>query len=176
MPIRLTPTQKGAVAELAVASHAARLGIAVLRPLTEGLRYDLILDFGQRLCRVQCKYANVRGQVVVVRLVTCRHTPAGPVKTHYGPGEIDAIAVYCAELDRCFLVPIERAAGLSQLHLRLAPARNNQQALVTMADEYDLGAIAQLGERRAGSAKVAGSSPASSTASPEATRTGGLSS
>ena len=174
MPVRLTPTQKGAVAELAVAYHAARLGIAVLRPLTEGLRYDLILDFGQRLCRVQCKSANVRDQVVVVRLITCRHTPAGPVKTHYGPGEVDAIAVYCPELDRCFLVPIERATGLSQLHLRLAPARNNQQALVTMADEYDLGAIAQLGERRAGSAKVAGSSPASSTPSPEATRTGGL--
>jgi hypothetical protein len=53
-------------------------------------------------------------------------------------------------------------AGRGYLHLRLAPARNNRQALVTMADDYDFGAIAQLGERRAGSAKVAGSSPASS--------------
>jgi hypothetical protein len=48
-------------------------------------------------------------------------------------------------------------------HLRLAPARNNQQIGVTMADDYRLGAVAQLGERLAGSQKVRGSSPLSST-------------
>jgi hypothetical protein len=61
-------------------------------------------------------------------------------------------------------VPIERMAGRAAFHLRLAPARNNQSAAINWASEYALGAIAQLGERRAGSAKVGGSSPPSSTA------------
>src|SRR5919198_5800629 len=42
------------------------------------------------------------------------------------------------------------------------PAENNQRTGVTMAAGYRLGAIAQLGERLAGSEGGAGSSPASS--------------
>src|SRR5918998_2027150 len=41
-------------------------------------------------------------------------------------------------------------------------AMNNQEVAVKYAVPYELGAIAQLGERRAGSAKVEGSSPSSS--------------
>jgi hypothetical protein len=49
------------------------------------------------------------------------------------------------------------------MSLRLAPARNNQELLVHWATNYRLGAIAQLGERSAGSRKVGGSNPPSST-------------
>jgi hypothetical protein len=55
------------------------------------------------------------------------------------------------------------AYGALQFLGRLAPARNNQKIGVTMADDYRLGAVAQLGERLAGSQKVRGSSPLSST-------------
>ena len=49
------------------------------------------------------------------------------------------------------------------MYLRVAPAANNQKTAVNYADQYDFGAIAQLGERVTGSHEVAGSSPASST-------------
>ena len=49
------------------------------------------------------------------------------------------------------------------VHLRLAPARNNQASFVHWASEYRHGAIAQLGERVTGSHEVGGSSPPSST-------------
>jgi hypothetical protein len=50
------------------------------------------------------------------------------------------------------------------MYLRLTPARNNQEFAISYAADYEFsGALAQLGERRAGSAKVAGSSPACST-------------
>src|SRR5688572_3748175 len=52
------------------------------------------------------------------------------------------------------------------VHLRVAAARNFQRACINLAENYRLGAIAQLGERSAGSRKVGGSSPPSST--PEA--------
>src|SRR4051812_44636529 len=63
----------------------------------------------------------------------------------------------------------ELVAGKRQLHLRLNPPRNGQRACINLASEYRLGAIAQLGERSAGSRKVVGSSPTSST--PSADRT-----
>ena len=167
----MPPGRKGATAEASIAAHAIQLGVFVLRPVLDGLRYDLIFDTGQRLLRVQCKWGRHAGDVVAVRLRTCRHTPTnGYVRTTYAPDEVDAIAVYCAQLRRCFLVPINEVAGRSDLHLRLTPARNNQQFGVRMASDYDLakmlvdqGAIAQLGERVTGSHEVAGSSPASST-------------
>ena len=81
-----------------------------------------------------------------------------------GGDEIDGTAAYCDELKRCFSLPITEFAGQSMLHLRLRPARNGQRQGLKWAEQYPLGAIAQLGERRAGSAKVVGSSPTSSIA------------
>ena len=49
------------------------------------------------------------------------------------------------------------------LHLRLSQPGNGQEAGLHFADDFQLGAIAQLEERAAGSRKVVGSSPTSST-------------
>ena len=158
----LSPTEKGAIAELAIAHAAAEAGIVVSRPMVEGRRYDLIFDVGGELLRVQCKWARRRGDVVCVRLVSCRHTPHGYVKTVYGRDEIDAIAAYCPDLRTCYFLTLDALVGRHQLHLRLSPAKNHQRVGVKMAAEYQLGAIAQLGERRHGMAEVEGSSPSSS--------------
>ena len=167
----LKPSDKGAIAEMAIASAAVQLGVFICLPLQEGRRYDLLFDIEHRLLRVQCKWGRLAGEVISVRTSTSRHTPRGYVRTTYSVDEVDAIAVYCHDLNRCFLLPIEEVAGISYVHLRLSRARNNQRALVRMADDYDLakmvtrlGAVAQLGERLAGSQKVRGSSPLSSTA------------
>ena len=42
----LSTNHKGNIAELAIAAEAAKLGIAVLKPLTEHEPYDLILELG----------------------------------------------------------------------------------------------------------------------------------
>jgi hypothetical protein len=159
----LTTNQKGAIAEHRIAAAAIELGIDVYGPMAEGCRYDLILDTGERLLGTQCKWANRDGDVVVVRGRTCRHTPRGYVWTTYSAAEIDGIAAWCPETGECSFVPIREIDGRACMHLRLAQARNNQELLVHWASQYRLGAIAQLGERRAGSAKVVGSSPTSST-------------
>src|SRR5918999_1829877 len=56
-----------------------------------------------------------------------------------------------------------RRCAEKAIHLRLAPCRNNQKQSIHWASQYELGAIAQLGERLHGMQEVAGSSPASST-------------
>jgi PD-(D/E)XK endonuclease len=101
--------------------------------------------------------------VIVVRNGPNRYTPSGYVRTRYAVTEVDGIAVYCPDLDEGFYIPIEDVAGRALVHLRLSPARNGQPAGVTMADDYRLGAVAQLGERCHGMAEVVGSIPISST-------------
>ena len=61
------PNHKGNVAELAIATEAARLGLSVLKPLTEHERYDLVLGIGGRLLRVQCKWGRKKGDVISVQ-------------------------------------------------------------------------------------------------------------
>jgi PD-(D/E)XK endonuclease len=128
-----------------------------------GSRYDLLFDIGSRLLRVQCKTAPRHGDVIVLRNGTNRYTPSGYVRTRYAATEVDGVAAYCFDLDECFYVPIDDLAGKALVHLRLAPARNGQLAGVTMARDYRLGAVAQLGERCHGMAEVVGSIPISST-------------
>ena len=149
----LTTNQKGLIAETAIAFKAARLGLGVARPLDDE-KYDLILDLGVRLLRVQCKWAVRRGDVVVVRCRTCRRGPEGFIHRGYKPGEIDAIAAYFAERDQCYLLPTSMSVGRAADQLRLAPTRNNQRARIHWASDYEFGAkldrlgpIAQLGER-----------------------------
>lgn len=161
--MNLTPTEKGAVAESAIAAHALHRGIHVLRPLVDGRRYDLVFDVDHRLLRVQCKWGSLKGDFITARLGTCRHTPRnGYVRTVYSANEIDLFAIYVKDLDEVFVVPVEDVEGQHGLHLRLRPARNNQSVGVKWAEQYRLGAVAQLGERSAGSRKVRGSSPLSS--------------
>jgi prevent-host-death family protein len=157
---------KGNVAELAIATEAAKLGLSVLKPLTEHERYDLVLEIAGELLRVQCKWASRQGGVVKVRFDRSYHSPIrGYVRTTYGADEVDAIAAYCHDLDRCYLLPISDFGGRNSAHLRIGPARNNQRASLHWAAAYEFpGAVAQLEERRHGMAEVRGSSPLSSTA------------
>jgi hypothetical protein len=142
---QLTPSQKGAAAEAAITAAAIQLGLVVLRPLCEGGRYDLALDLEPTLLRVQCKLAQRRAGVLSVRVGTSRYTPRGYVRTSYSADEIDAVAAYCPDLHRSFLIPVAETSGKHGVHLRLAPAKNNQADRIRWAYDYDFGrAIRQL--------------------------------
>lgn len=162
----MNPNLKGNVAEAAINFRALEAGIEVLRPQGEHVRYDLAFDLGARIVRVQCKWARRKGEVIIISLATSRHTPLnGYVKTTYSAREVDAIAAYCHDLDRCYLIPIEKVDGCKAVQLRLSPARNNQLAAVNSAADYEFpGAVAQLEEHLRGTQGVVGSSPISSIA------------
>ena len=154
--------EKGAIAELAIALEATRQGIGVLKPLSERLRYDLGLEIEGRLLRTQCKWGLCDGDVIKVRLSTSRRTATGYARTNYRAADVDAIAVYCASTDACYLVPVALVDDQTYLHLRLSAPANGQRARLHFAADYEFGAVAQLGERSAGSRKVGGSNPPSS--------------
>jgi PD-(D/E)XK endonuclease len=167
----MTTDQKGAIAEACIAATAIKLGVEVYRPLAEGGRCDLILGLDTRLLRLQCKWAGYRNGVLTIRCYTFRRTRDGYRKTTYSASEIDAIAAYSFELDRCFLLPIALAERHPVVSLRVRPTRNNQRRGINWADDFDFaarlrnpqGAVAQLGERESGRLEVTGSSPVGST-------------
>lgn len=158
------PNHKGNVAELAIATEAARLELEVWAPLTEHGCTDLVLGIAGRFLRVQCKWGTRKGDVICARLKRSRYSPTrGYITNTYQPSEVDAFGIYCDDVKRSYLVPIERAAGAQMIHLRLAEPRNHQRAALNWAADYEFsGAVAQLAERFAGSEEARGSNPLSS--------------
>ena len=164
----LSTNQKGALAEAEIAAAAVRLGIPVLKPVQEHGRYDLAFEIGDRIYRVQCKWGALDEEAGIVRvgLRTYCLTFTGQRRSVYTTDEVDLVAVYCGGNDRCYLVPSGKIDGQAQIWLRTSPPANAQRACINLAEDYEFaGAVAQLEERRAGSAKVRGSSPLSSTPS-----------
>jgi hypothetical protein len=133
-----TSNRKGAVAESAIVHAAVKLGIGVFKPLTDGERYDLIFDLRPRLLRIQCKWVGRHGDTVIVRCYSSRRTADGLRRRTYAYDEGDAIAAYCADNERCFLLPVTVVASRAEVRLRLAPARNNQRARVRWASVFEL--------------------------------------
>ena len=136
----LTPSQRGAVAESAVIHGALKLGLDVYRPVAEGGRYDLVIDAGSQLLRVQCKTAVRRKSVVVIECRSCRRTADGYLRRTYAARDVDAIAAHCAEIDRLFLLPPPVFDGRTAIQLRLAASRNNQKLGIRWADDFDFAA------------------------------------
>ncbi len=144
---------------MAIAWGAIKLGIDVYKPLSDGTRCDLIFDLAGRLVRVQCKWAARYGDVLIVRCYRNRRTKDGLLRRLYTAEEVDAFAAYSLDTDRCYFLPFDRFTGQPSIQLRLTPTRNNQQIGINWAEAYEFdatlaqfGAVAQLGERRAGSA------------------------
>jgi hypothetical protein len=135
----LTTNQKGLIAEAAVIKECAELGVPVARPLADE-RYDLILDLGHTLLRVQCKWAASTENVIEVRCRRCRRGPDGLIHQRYEPGEIDAVAAYSPVTGRCYLLPTELSVGRAGVQLRLRPTKNNQNVGIRWARDFELGA------------------------------------
>jgi prevent-host-death family protein len=162
----LNTNMKGAIAEAKITAAATELGIPVLKPVAEHGRYDLAFEIGGQIHRVQCKWGRLdpKAGVIMVNLTSSWCTPNGYERRSYSEEEIDLVAIYCGDNDECYLLSSAFAAGRRAVWLRVSPVRNGQRACLNLARDHEFtGAVAQLGERSAGSRQVRGSSPLSST-------------
>lgn len=131
--------KKGDLAELKVATDLIDRGCRISIPFGEDCNYDLIADYEGRLHRVQVKYTQSDGQIVVIR---CRsHSlTKGKVRATklYTSAMIDWIAAYDPTTECCYYLPSWElgAAGRNILHLRLQPARNGQRLGIRDATAY----------------------------------------
>jgi PD-(D/E)XK endonuclease len=124
---------------LAIMLALRQAGYLLLVPFGENSRYDLVIDDGLRLARVQCKTGRLRSGAVLFN--TCSsyaHHPNPKLRRRDYSGEIDFFGVYCAETGGVYLVPIEDASLRSRGALRVVPARNRQTRGIRLAASYEI--------------------------------------
>src|ERR1700688_3593385 len=86
---KLTRKQRGEMAEAAFLTVATALGMRVAKPWGESSRYDLVVDTGRKLLRVQVKSAHRAGEDG--RYTIHAH---GNSTQAYKADEIDVLAAY----------------------------------------------------------------------------------
>ena len=135
---------------LAVMLALQDVGYAILLPFGENTRYDLVIDDGEVLARVQCKTGRLRAGAI--RFPTCstygHHRHPGESRRHY-QGQIDYFAVHCPETGGVYLIPICDVSARSQGALRVEPTRNGQMKRLRWAANYEIGKVALSAALRA---------------------------
>jgi hypothetical protein len=114
-------------------------GYGVLMPFGENMRYDLVIDEGKTLSRVQCKTGRLRDGTVLFNTCGCygHHMNPGMSRRGYH-GQIDYFAVHCPENGCVYLIPIDAVPNKSGASLRVRPSRNNQRRCVRWAADFEL--------------------------------------
>lgn len=105
-------------------------GFIVSTPFGVGAPYDLVVDVGAALFRVQVKTGRVRDGVVEFET---RRARSRVTRDAYRENEADYFAVYCPELDETFV--LEAGATVAG-KLRLRPTGNNQRVFVRWAEDH----------------------------------------
>lgn len=115
--ITLDTKELGDLGELAFVLAASSKGLAVSKPFGDCRRYDLIVDSGRRLLRIQVKSLYTRPRQGPYRINSSRHRRAGTLA--YATDEIDFLAAYIATRDIWYIVPV--AAILSIRTISMFP-------------------------------------------------------
>jgi len=117
-PRRPNTKQTGERSEAAFLHRASALGFGVAKPWGDSLRYDFILDNGERLWRIQIKCTeSIRAQAYETRATYS----IGKGRAVYTTHDTDFIAAHIVPLDIWYILPV--AVCTPQPMLRFYPHR-----------------------------------------------------
>ena len=136
------PKDIGDRSTLAILLALQAQGWMTYLPFGENTRCDVIVDYGARLSRVQCKTGRLRtGSVLFATCSTYgHHTNPKAVRRTY-EGEIDEFAVFCPDLGTVYMVPIADVPVIKQAALRVDQPRNRQSKRIRFASQYEIARI-----------------------------------
>ena len=129
-------SDKGNVSELKVMMAYVEAGFAVSVPFGGGAPYDLIVDTGKKLLKVQVKTGRLRDGCVLFSMR--RFNGRGGKGHRYDCDELDVFAVYCPDNNQIYVTPFTE--GLNEGRLRCGKTKNNQQQQkVRWAEQFEFG-------------------------------------
>lgn len=135
--------QVGDTSESLVLAELTRRGYQVSVPFGDNDRYDLVVDDGDALYRVQVKTGWREDGCVRFKTGSRTTTDGRPTVEDYTADEVDAFAVRCRESDRLFWVPFEDA-GRKSTYLRVEDAAIDHPS-VRYAERYAFDEALPLG-------------------------------
>ncbi len=133
-------SKKGEITESIVLAKLVQLGYECLIPWGHDHRYDIAIDDGGKLVRIQCKtarYLEESGCLEFNAAITYARVGGKPHTRKGYKGEADYFGVYSPDIEKVYLVPVDDVPG-SVVKLRLHEAKNNQQKGIRWAEDFEI--------------------------------------
>ena len=126
----------GILSELKVITELVEMGFIVSQPYGDNAPYDLIVDNGVKLFKVQCKTAfrqkDNQLEVKFERRVGSKRNKS----QSYQDLDIDFICAYSLEYKKVFLLDLKEFKNVNSVCLRVTPPLNNMKKGINFAEDY----------------------------------------
>lgn len=127
------------MAEILAAAEFVRRGYVVSRPLTNGAAYDLLVDIGHTIKRVQVKKSGITVTGAIRIVLSSSKSHRGRAKVSYF-GRVDCVVAVDCHNSEFFLVHGDDLQS-NEIHVRRSLGKNNQALGVRLVDNYRLDAM-----------------------------------
>jgi len=134
----------GNITEVECFLACMKAGLQISIPYGEDSRYDFVIDYHNKLYRIQCKHCSEvldeSEEVVAIKFKTVRQSGSCArhrKRTKYSKDEIDYFATYYN--NKCYMVPVEQCSVLKIL--RIIPPKNNQIKGVSFLKDFELSEV-----------------------------------
>lgn len=124
--------EKGTLAESKILAAFVEAGYSVSLPFGDGHKYDLIVDDGRRVQRVQCKTGRVRNGSL--HFNACSFSGNAGTRRDY-KGAADLFAVLNLDTGKVYVIPVNEV-GHTVACLRLNPTLSGQSKGIRWAKNY----------------------------------------
>lgn len=129
--------EKGDLGVMEIMLDLTKKGYKIFTTISEHLPFDFAAFKDNKFYKIQAKYRSLTEEgCVPVPLRTSWSDKNGTHNQFYDKNDIDFIAVYCPETDKCYYVHIKNFSNSSEILLRVNKPKNNQKKGVRMADDY----------------------------------------
>lgn len=129
----------GDIGEAIAIAKFTQNGFVVSKPLSNNARYDFIVEYNNKLYKVQVKTTlNIKDEsVMIFGTKSTNYTQGSWKNNRYTKEFIDVIFLYCQENNWCGLYFGEENGEFNQgLNIRLVPTKNGQIKGVKFAENY----------------------------------------
>lgn len=118
--------------ESIILSAYLKEGFTVSIPFGSGARYDLLVDTGSNIYKIQVKTGWIdKG---VLKYKSLRRQPQTDKRRLYNDGEADFLAVFCPANERLYGIPVKDHPTGGWL--RVDPVKNGQSKRIRWASDY----------------------------------------
>jgi hypothetical protein len=131
--------EKGNLTESKILAAFVEASYLVLLPFGDGHKYDLVIDKGLCLQRVQCKTGRVRNGCLMFN--ACSFSGNGATRRDY-KDVADLFAVLNPQTGDVYIIPVEEV-GHTVASLRLNPPLNRQSKGIRWAKSFLLSSYSQ---------------------------------
>jgi len=136
---------KGNIGETRFIYEFTKRGIQVSLPIGDNAPYDLIIDFNNKLYKVQIKYSDCK--LNLENSITCPvcsknlkiKDMKASCKARTYVDDIDLIGIYFNQWDKLVLIPIQEInINTIGVTFRITPPKNNQSKGIKFIDDYTI--------------------------------------